>query len=713
MSEIEPDRLETGVETVEIEVRDKKLIIETGELARQSDGSALLKYGDTVVLATAVSEKKAREGLDFFPLTIDYQEKAYAAGKIPGGFFKREGKPSEKEVLTSRLIDRPVRPLFPDGYKSETQGIVSVLSYGDENVSDILGIIGMSTALTISDIPFNGPVSAVRVGLLDGEFVIFPNLSETDDLELNFVVAGTDDAVVMVEGGAREVSEETVLKAIDFAHQEIRRINQIQRQLRSRCGKPKREFTPPEVDTELKQQLSDLVLSRVKEAIRIPEKLKRQKALDLIKEEAITELASEDEDRASLISDLFHDIEKELVRNMILEEGIRADGRRHDEIRPIRCKTGFLPRVHGSGLFVRGETQALVAVTLGTTEDEQKIDALEGESYKSFMLHYNFPPFSVGEVRRLGSPGRREIGHGALAERALKPLIPDKERFPYTIRVVSDILESNGSSSMATVCGATLALMDAGVPIDAPVAGIAMGLIQEGDRSVVLTDILGLEDHLGDMDFKVTGTSRGITAFQMDVKISGISRDVMERALEQARQGRLFILEKIRETITAPRKNLSPYAPRIFTMQIKQDKIRDVIGVGGKVIRGIVDETGVKIDIDDSGLVKIISIDEESARKAREIIEGIVKEAKVGEIYLGKVKRIVDFGAFVEIFPNTEGLLHISQIADRRINKVTDELKEGDEVLVKVIEIDRMGRIRLSRKEAMREKHGKGEKQPV
>ncbi len=707
MAEIEADRREAGVHAVDIEIRGKKLVIETGEIARQADGSVVLRYGDTVVLATAVSDKKEREGLDFFPLTIDYQEKAYAAGKIPGGFFKREGKPSEKEVLTSRLIDRPMRPLFPDGYRSETQGIVSVLSFGEENISDVLGIIGMSTALTISDIPFEGPVSAVRVGLLNGELVLFPDLEESEQIELNFVVAGTDEAVVMVEGGAREVSEETVLRAIDFAHEEIKKINQLQRLLREQVGRPKRSFTPPETDAALMEEVRAFVLPRMKELIRIPEKLRRQEALSLLRDEAIEKLASEEEDNSSAISGVFHDIEKELVRAMILEEGVRADGRRHDEVRPITCKTGFLPRVHGSALFVRGETQALVAVTLGTTEDEQKIDALEGESFKSFMLHYNFPPFSVGEVKRLGSPGRREIGHGALAERALKPLMPDKERFPYTIRVVSDILESNGSSSMATVCGATLALMDAGVPLDAPVAGIAMGLIQGDEKAVVLTDILGMEDHLGDMDFKVTGTSRGITAFQMDVKVSGISREVMESALEQAREGRLYILEKMREAIAAPKKELSPYAPRIFTMQIKQDKIRDVIGVGGKVIRSIIEDTGVKIDIDDSGLVKIISIDEESAQKAREIIEGIVKEAKVGEVYLGKVKRVVDFGAFVEILPNTEGLLHISQIAERRIEKVTDEINEGDEVLVKVIEIDRMGRIRLSRKEVLRDKQRK------
>ncbi len=703
MAENEADRRDADIQRVEMEINGKEFAIETGELARQSDGSAVLKFGDTIVIATAVSEKRVRENLDFVPLTIDYREKAYAAGKIPGGFFKREGRPSEKEVLVSRLIDRPIRPMFSSGYRSETQGIVSVLSYGEENVSDILGIIGMSSALMISDIPFEGPVSAVRVGVIDGELSLFPALSEVVDMDLNFVVAGTDDAVVMVEGGAQEVSEETVLAAIDFAHREIKRINELQRKLRDLCGKPKREVPQEEVDQDLQEGIRSFVSERMKAAVHIPTKLKRQEELDILLEEVMDKFLSEEEDNAGKIARIFHDTERELVRRMILDDGRRVDGRRHDEIRTITCKTGFLPRVHGSALFVRGETQALVAVTLGTSEDEQRIDALEGETYKSFMLHYNFPPFSVGEVKRIGSPGRREIGHGALAEKALRPLIPSKEKFPYTIRVVSDILESNGSSSMATVCGATLALMDAGVPTDASVAGIAMGLIQEGDETVILTDILGLEDHLGDMDFKVTGTSRGVTAFQMDVKISGISREIMKAALEQARKGRLYILDKMSEELASPRGGLSPFAPRIFTMQIKPDKIRDVIGVGGKVIRNIIEEAGVKIDIDDTGLVKIISSDESSAAKAREIIEGIVKDAVVGEIYLGKVKRTVDFGAFVEILPNVEGLLHISQIADRRIQKVTDEINVGDEVMVKVIEIDKLGRIRLSRKEAMQQ----------
>lgn len=693
---------------VEVEVRGKKLIIETGEIARQSDGSVIIRYGDTILLATAVAEKKTKEDIDFFPLTIDYQEKTFAAGKIPGGYFKREGKPTEKEVLTSRLIDRPIRPLFPKGFYSETQGIVSVLSYGDENVSDILGITGMSAALMISDIPFNGPVGAVRVGLLDGNLILNPDLSESERLELNIVVAGTEDAVVMVEGGASEVSEDILLEAIDFAHSEIRRIIPIQKELREKVGKPKRPLIEKKIDEALREEVERFVIERIKEYIRIPGKQKRQEALDMLLEETKHHFDAEARGISRFISETFFDIEKKLVRDMIIKDGIRADGRRPDEIRQISSRVGILPRAHGSALFVRGETQALVAVTLGTAEDEQKVETLEGETYKNFMLHYNFPPFSVGEVRPLRSPGRREIGHGALAERALKPVIPEKEVFPYTIRVVSDILESNGSSSMATVCGATLALMDAGVPIKAPVAGIAMGMIQERGETVILTDILGLEDHLGDMDFKVTGTSKGITAFQMDLKTGGIDRQTMQRALEQARQGRLYILEKIKESLPAPREKLAPHAPRIYTMQIKQDKIRDVIGTGGKVIRGIIEQTGVKIDISDSGLVNIAASDESSAMKAMEIISGIVAEAEIGKIYLGKVKRIVDFGAFVEILPGTEGLLHISQISDRRIARVTDELHEGDEVLVKVIEIDKQGKIRLSRKEAMREREAKG-----
>jgi polyribonucleotide nucleotidyltransferase len=699
---------------VELEIKGKQLVIETGQMARQSDGAVVIKYGDTVVLATAVADKKAKEGLNFFPLTVDYQEKTYSAGKIPGGFFKREGKPSEKEILTSRLIDRPIRPLFPKGFFYETQGIVSVLSYGEENISDVLGIIGLSAAIHISDIPFNGPVGSVRIGMKDGNIIVNPDQSESAELDLNIVVAGTEDAVIMVEGGGLETSEESLLEAISYAQGEIRRVIALQNELRTLIGRKKREIYPPQENPELKQDLINYVSGEVRDAIRIPDKLRRQGVLDSIFQDALEHFNTTEygikyavpsgEDLIRQITGLFEEYEKEVVRNMILHENTRADGRNPDEIRNISCFTGILPRTHGSALFVRGETQALAVTTLGTAADEQKIDSLDGETFKTFMLHYNFPPFSVGEVKPLRSPGRREIGHGALAERALKCIIPPKETFPYTIRIVSDILESNGSSSMATVCGATLSLMDAGVPITAPVAGIAMGLIKSGDKVIILTDILGLEDHLGDMDFKVTGTEKGITAFQMDSKIVGISQEILKDALEKAKQGRLYILNKILEAMPEPKKELSAFAPRIFSMKIKQDKIKDVIGTGGKVIRGIIEQTGVKIDIDDSGLINIASANEESARKAIDIISGIVEEAEVGKIYTGKVKRIMDFGAFVEIIPGVEGLLHISQISEKRIAKVTDEINVGDEVMVKVIEVDGQGRIRLSRKEALRKR---------
>ncbi|RJQ20009.1 MAG: polyribonucleotide nucleotidyltransferase [Nitrospiraceae bacterium] len=687
---------------VEIEVKGKPLYLETGRFARQADGSVIARYGDTVVLATAVAAKEPKKDIDFFPLTIDYQEKAYAAGKIPGGFFKREGRPGEKEVLTSRLIDRPTRPMFPDGFYSETQGIVSVLSFGSENISDILGIIGMSAAISISDIPFEGPVGAVRIGILKDSFVINPDLQEMEQCDFSMVVAGSADAVLMVEGGGLEITEQVLLEALAIAHEEIKKIVAFQKQLVALVGKPKRSVTPPQVDEKLMASVSGLSLEKIKQSISIPDKLRRQDALNNILKDVIATLNTGEGNISKDIIFVFNKLEKDLVRNMILQQGIRADGRKPAEIRKISCDVGILPRTHGSALFVRGETQCLAAVTLGTAEDEQRIDALEGESKKAFMLHYNFPPFSVGEVKPLRSPGRREIGHGMLAEKAIKAVLPEKSKFPYTIRIVADILESNGSSSMATVCGGTLALMDAGVPIRMPVAGIAMGLIQEGDNTVILTDILGLEDHLGDMDFKVTGTEDGITAFQMDVKVSGVSQGIMGRALEQAKEGRLHILGKMKEILASPRDSLATHAPRIFTMKINPEKIREVIGTGGKVIRGIVEQTGVKIDIDDTGLINIASIDEGSAQKAIDIIKGIVAEAEVGKLYMGKVKRIVDFGAFVEIFPGTEGLLHISQISEKRIAKVTDVLQEGEEVLVKVIEIDKMGRIRLSRKEAVR-----------
>ncbi|HIJ59768.1 MAG TPA: polyribonucleotide nucleotidyltransferase [Nitrospirae bacterium] len=705
---------------VEMIFKEKQLIFETGQIARQSDGAVLAKYGDTYVLATVVADEKKSEGLDFFPLTVDYQEKTYAAGKIPGGFFKREGKPTEKEILTSRLIDRPIRPLFPKNFYKETQGIVSVLSYGDENIADVLGIIGMSAAAHISDIPFNGPVSAVRIGMKNGAFIVNPTLSDMESLELNLVVAGTSDAVIMVEGGGSEISEEILMESISVAHEEIKKINSLQDELKVKAGKTKKKLESPSEYIELKEDVIKFVSDRIYSAIKIPGKQRRQDALDAILNDALLQFNTKelslkytgnpDLDIKRHIINIFEEFEKRTVRSMIINEGIRADSRKPDEIRPISCFTGILPRAHGSSLFIRGETQSLVVTTLGTQDDEQRVESLEGDTFKSFMLHYNFPPFSVGEVKPLRSPGRREIGHGALAERALKYVIPTKDKFPYTIRVVSDILESNGSSSMATVCGATLSLMDAGVPIKAPVAGIAMGLIKESDNVTILTDILGLEDHLGDMDFKVAGTKDGITAFQMDVKIGGISKEILSTALEQAKKGRLHILEKITESISEPRSELSPYAPRIYKMRIKQDKIRDVIGSGGKVIRGIIEQTGVKIDINDSGEVNITSLDNQSAQKAIDIIKGIVEEPEVGRIYLGKVKRITDFGAFVEILPGTDGLLHISQIAEKRIANITDEINIGDDVLVKVINIDGQGKIKLSRKEALREQNKENDK---
>ncbi len=693
------------VTTVETEIGGKRLILETGLMAKQASGAVVVRYGDTVVLSTAVASKVERANVDFLPLTVDYQEKAYAAGKIPGGFFKREGRQSEKEILSSRLIDRPIRPLFPEGYYYDTQVIASVLSIGDESSMDLMGMISSSAALSISDIPFSGPIGAVRVGLLDGKLVINPGQKEIETSTLNLVVAGTADAIMMVEGGARELTEDQMLEALETAHREIKKIVALQKDLVAKVGKPKRTVKTVEIDKGLAEQVTALAMDRLRTSIIISDKLERQRTLDALLDEIKQKLKKEDEPTRNVqISTIFFGLEKDEVRKIILEKNIRTDGRKPDEIRPISSTVGLLPRTHGSALFTRGETQALVVATLGTSEDEQRIDALEGEYYKTFMLHYNFPPFSVGETKPLRGPGRREVGHGALAERALKAMVPTKQEFPYTIRLVSDILESNGSSSMATVCGGTLALMDAGVPIKAPVAGIAMGLIKEGDKVVVLSDILGLEDHLGDMDFKVTGTSKGITALQMDMKIEGITIDVMRRALKQAKEGRLHILGKMLETIEAPRKELNPFAPRIITMQINPDKIKDVIGSGGKVIRSIVEQTGAKIDIEDSGVINIASSDEAAANKAKEIIKGIVQDAEVGKLYMGKVRKIMDFGAFVEIFPGTDGLLHISQISEHRLEKVTDELKEGDEVLVKVLEIDRQGKIRLSRKEAMREK---------
>ncbi len=686
---------------VDIELAGRRLTLETGRIAKQADGAIWATYGDTIILATAVASQTAKPGVDFLPLTVDYQEKTYAAGKIPGGYFKREGRPSEREVLTSRLIDRPLRPLFPEGYYFETQVITSVLSADKTGVSDVIAITAASAALAISSIPFNGPIAGVKIGRVNGQFVVNPDLETLETSELHLVVAGTADAVMMVEAGANELPEATMLEAIELAHNEIKKIVAKIEELRALAGKPKRVVKQESIDAALTEQVRKLVAGPIREAILIPNKSARQERLDQVLAETLVALKSDEPNRDRHVKIIFHGLEYTEVRNMILEKRVRADGRGPADIRPITCEVSVLPRAHGSAVFTRGETQSLAVVTLGTTDDEQRIDALEGEYMRTCMLHYNFPPFSVGEARPLRSPGRREVGHGALAERALKSVIPGKDKFPYTVRIVSEILESNGSSSMATVCGGTLALLDAGVPIKEPVAGIAMGLIKEGDQVLVLSDILGLEDHLGDMDFKVTGTKNGVTALQMDIKIGGITSALMREALAQAKAGRLHILGCMAQALTEPRTKLSAFAPRIFPMKIKQDKIRDVIGPGGKMIRSIIAETGVKINVEDTGDVTIASSDEASAQKAIDMIKRLTEEVEVGKIYLGTVRKIMDFGAFVEVLPGTDGLVHISQLAHHRVKAVTDEVSEGDQIQVKVLEIDKQGKIRLSRKEAM------------
>jgi polyribonucleotide nucleotidyltransferase len=701
------------LQRLEKEIGGRKLVLEAGEMAKQANGAVLVWYGETAVLVTAASAPEVREGIDFFPLTVDYRQKTYAAGKIPGGFFKREGRPSEKEILTSRLIDRPIRPLFPKGFRQETQIIAFVISADTENDPDVLAMIGASAALTISDIPFNGPIGAVRIGHVGGEYVINPTRQQLAQSDLDLVIAGLDGGIVMVEGSAHEVPEPVLVEGLRVGHRVIRDIIALQRDLQEACGKTKMPVAAEESDRGVVERVRQLATARVREAIRIPEKLARQSRMAEVMADVVN--AVEDLEPAQQLQapKVVEAVEREEMRTLILERGIRADGRRTDEIRPISIRVGVLPRTHGSALFTRGETQALVVTTLGTSMDEQIIDDLEGKSSKAFMLHYNFPPFSVGEVRPERGPGRREIGHGALAERSILPVLPPSEHFPYTIRIVSDILESNGSSSMATVCGATLSLMDAGAPIRAPVAGIAMGLISEPGRGIaVLSDILGLEDHLGDMDFKVAGTPTGITGFQLDVKIGGVETEILQGALEQARQGRLFILEKMAAALAAPRPQLSTHAPRIITIRISPDKIREVIGPGGKVIRGIIEKTGVNIDIEDDGRVNIASADEKAAQAAIDIIKGITAEAEIGRIYQGKVKKITDFGAFVEIFPGTDGLVHISQLAEHRVKSVSEILKEGEEVPVKVLEIDKQGRIKLSLREALRETAARSESAP-
>ena len=694
------------VERVEIEIEGRQFSLEAGRVARQTDGAVSVRYGDTVVLVTAVATRHPREGIDFLPLTVDYQERAYAAGMIPGGFFKREGQPRDQEKITARLIDRPIRPLFPKGFRRDVQIIATVLSADQENDPDVLALVGASAALTISSIPFLGPIGAVRVGRVGGQLVANPTYKQIEESDLDLVIAGTRDAVMMAEASAKEVSEETILAAIGFGQNAVAAMVRMQEALAASVGQLKIPFTSPTVDPALLERIAALAREPIRALATLPEKEAQQARREQIREETLRAFSGEPVEIQFQVKEILEKIERDEMRRLVLEERIRTDGRRLEEVRPITCDTGVLPRTHGSALFTRGGTQALVTTTLGTSDDVQRFDGIEGEGFKRFTLHYNFPPFSVGEVRFLRAPGRREIGHGALAERAMLSVLPSREEFPYTVRIVSEILESNGSSSMASVCGATLALMDAGVPIKSAVGGVAMGLVTEEGRSAILTDIMGLEDHLGDMDFKVAGTRAGITALQMDMKVQGVTATLMAEALEQARHGRMHVLDEMEKTLAQPRPNISIYAPRLITMKVPVDKIREVIGPGGKVIRGIIVETGCKIDISDDGTVEIASRDEAAAEKALSIINRIVEVPEVGRIYQGKVKRIVEFGAFVEILPGTDGLLHISQIAEHRIQRVQDVLSEGDEVSVKVIEIDPSGKIRVSRKEVLRAQGG-------
>jgi len=686
------------IHSVELEIGGRKMVIETGRVAKQANGAVTVRYGDSMILASVCATREPVAKQDFLPLSVDYREKSYAAGKIPGGFFKREGRPSEKEILSARIIDRPLRPMFPKGFRNEVQIIVMVLSHDRENDPDVLGFIGAAAALAISDIPFGSTLAGVKVGRINGNLVINPTIPQVDESDINITLAGTEDSITMVEGGAYEVAESDMLEALRFGHDAIKQITAKIDELKGLCGKNKMTFTPAEQNEELMSKIDGLLGERLKEANRLTLKDERRDAKYAVMDEIWAALEeSYPDDRATTLS---HIQERDYaeMRRMIVEDGRRLDGRTFDEVRPISCDVSVLPRTHGSALFTRGQTQALATVTLGTKIDEQRLDELEGESTKSYMLHYNFPPFSVGEVRPIRGVGRREIGHGALAERALNPIIPVGERFPYTIRIVSDILESNGSSSMASICGGSLAMMDCGVPIKAPVAGIAMGLIKSNDKVIVLTDILGDEDHFGDMDFKVAGTAEGVTALQMDIKIQGIDLGTMAMALEKAKTARLHILGEMAKTIDHPRSDISPYAPRIITIKINPEKIGDVIGPGGKVIRAIVEETGAKIDIDDDGTVLIASVEATAGEAARDRVLAIVEEPEVGREYLGTVKRIADFGAFVEILPGTDGLVHISELAYERVERVEDVLKVGDTVKVKCINIDSDGKVRLSRK---------------
>lgn len=676
----------------------KELTVTVGKLAEQASGACMVQYGDTVTVVTATQSKKPREGIDFFPLSCDYEEKLYAVGKIPGGFIKREGRPSEKAILSSRLIDRPIRPLFPDGFRNDVQVVATVMSVDQDTSPEIVAMIGSSIALSISDIPFQGPTGSVLVGIVDGQIVLNPTSEQRDRSDLHLVVSGTKDAIMMVEAGAQFITEETMLEAILAGHEEIKRICHFIDEIVAECGKEKVYYQLFNPDPEVESRIREIATTRLADALNTVDKAERDNKVTSIEEEITSALLESFPDKQKDISDVLDKIIKEQVRRLITEEGKRPDNRGLDEIRTISSEIGLLPRTHGSGLFNRGQTQVLTVATLGASGDVQIIDGLGEEESKRYMHHYNFPAFSVGETRPMRGPGRREIGHGALAERALEPVIPPESEFPYTLRLVSEVLSSNGSTSQASVCGSTLALMDAGVPIKAPVAGIAMGLIKNEDKVAILTDIQGLEDHLGDMDFKVAGTRDGITAIQMDIKITGIDEPILKEALEKARIGRLYILDKMEETIKVPREELSPYAPRIHTLQINPDKIRDIIGPGGKVINRIIDETGVKIDIEDDGRVAIVSNDGEGAKKAIQMIMDIVKEVEAGEIYTGKVTKIMNFGAFVEVLNGKEGLVHISQLAKERVNKVEDVVKVGDEITVKVMEIDSQGRINLSRK---------------
>ena len=689
----------------EIQIDSRTLSIETGKLAKQADGAVLVRLGDTIVLVTACHATTAREGIDFLPLTVDYRENAYASGRIPGGFFKREGKPTEKEVLTSRLIDRPLRPLFPPEWNFETQIISLLLSADTENDSDVLAITGASAALALSEIPFSKTLAGVRVGLISDAYIINPTFEQRRQSQLDLIVAGTKDGLVMVEAGASEISEDKVLGALDAAHAAIKKIVDQIDDLKKAVNRQKLSLQPKESDQDFYREIEEKVYTSLSEAMRIENKIESYKQVDKVLEELVESLPEDQIERKSEAGKIFKELKEKILRKEVLERGVRLDGRKVDEVRPIWTEVGVLPRVHGSTVFTRGETQALVTCTLGTADDMQKIEHVDGEQYKRFMLHYNFPPFSVGEARFLRGPGRREIGHGALAERALSTMVPSEEKFAYTIRVVSDILESNGSSSMASVCGGSMAMMDAGVPLKAPVAGIAMGLIvnEETGQFAVLSDIAGAEDHYGDMDFKVTGTADGITALQMDIKVTSVTSEIMHKALEQAHQGRLHILAEMAKTLAAPRKEMSTFAPRIISIQIPVDKIRDVIGPGGKTIRSIIERTGVKIDVEDDGHVNVASADETSAQKAIDIIQELTATPELHKTYMGKVQRITDFGAFVEIMPGTDGLLHVSEIANHRVKDVRDELKEGQQVLVKVINIDQTGKIRLSRKALLQE----------